>query len=300
MARPSNWGWNPTGRRRYALLALWAGHGAWVLLGQVPGRAWSQVATAFARPFQILAADFHDWRVVRAQRLQDLGAARAEMDRLRAELVARQVEAERQAPMLAEAEEAKRLLGLKAQVPLDLQGARILHSTRPGAFGGLVLEGGWDRGWQPDQGIIAPEGVVGRLWSVNRTQSLVLPADAPNAALAVMLTRSRATGVLQGLGDGRAEIRYINPQEVVQVGEAVHTSGLDRVFPRGLLVGYVTEARPSDLEMKVKVQLAAPLDRLRLVLVLPPEPPLEVQPSLRPALKPEGRPAAKPRPREVH
>lgn len=299
MARPSNWGWNPTGRRRYALLALWAAHGAWVLLGRVPGRAWSQVATAFARPFQILAADFHGWRIARGQRVTDLEGARAEMARLRAELSARQVEAERLAPLLAEAEEAKRLLGLKAQVPLDLQGARILHSTRPGAFGGLVLEGGWNRGWSPDQGVIAPEGVVGRLWSVTATQSLILPADAPNAALAVMLPRSRANGVLQGLGDGRAEIRYINPQEVVQPGEAVHTSGLDRVFPRGLLVGYVTEARASDLEMKVKVQLAAPLDRLRLVLVLPPEPPLEVQPALHPAAKPETRATPRPRPREV-
>ena len=50
-ARPSNWGWTPTGRRRYALLALWLAHGGWMLLGRVPGRAWSQVATAFARPF---------------------------------------------------------------------------------------------------------------------------------------------------------------------------------------------------------------------------------------------------------
>ncbi len=299
MARPSAWGWNPTGRRRYALLVLWLGHGAWVLLGQIPGRAWSQVATAFAHPFQVLADGFHGWRVARSQRVADLGAARAEVDRLRSELAARQLEAERVAPLLSEAEEAKRLLGLKTQIPLELQGARILHSTRPGAFGGLVLEGGWDRGWQPDQGIIAPEGVVGRLWSVNATQSLILPADAPNAALAVMLTRSRATGVLQGLGDGRAEIRYINPQEVVQPGEAVQTSGLDRVFPRGLLVGYVTEARASDLEMKVKVQLAAPLDRLRLVLVLPPEPPLEVQPSLRPALKPEPRAPGRTR-KEAH
>jgi rod shape-determining protein MreC len=292
-ARPSNWGWTPTGRRRYALLALWLAHGAWVLLGRVPGRAWSQVATVMAHPFQRLAAGFHDWRVVRAQRAEDLTRARAELALLRQELADRQTEAARLAPLHAEAEEAKRLLGLKTQIPLELQGARILHSTRPGAFGGLVLEGGLDRGWLPDQGVIAPEGIVGRLWSVAPTQSLILPADAPNAAVGVMLTRSRATGVLQGLGDGRAEIRYVNPQEVVQPGEAVHTSGLDRVFPRGLLVGYVTDVRPTELELKVRVQLAAPLDRLRLVLLLPPDPPLEVQPTLRPPARPESRPPGK-------
>ncbi|HJW34269.1 MAG TPA: rod shape-determining protein MreC [Holophagaceae bacterium] len=294
-ARPSNWGWTPTGRRRYALLALWLGHGAWVLLGRVPGRAWSQVSTTLAHPFQRMATGFHDWRVTRAQRVADLEHAQLELTLLRQELADRQTEAARLAPLHSEAEEAKRLLGLKVQVPLDLQGARILSSTRPGAFGGLVLEGGTDRGWVPDQGVIAPEGVVGRIWSVAPTQSLILPADAPNAAIGVMLTRSRATGVLQGLGDGRAEIRYVNPQEVVQPGEAVHTSGLDRVFPRGLLVGYVTEVKPTELELKVRVQLAAPLDRLRLVLLLPPEPPLEVQPTLRPPTKADTRPTAKPK-----
>jgi rod shape-determining protein MreC len=93
-----------------------------------------------------------------------------------------------------------------------------------------------------------------------------------------MLMRSRATGVLQGLGSGRALIRYVSNQEVVQVGEAVLTSGLDRVFSRGLLVGYVAEVAQGDLELRVIVNLSAPLDRVSTVLLLPPQPPLEVQP----------------------
>ena len=125
---------------------------------------------------------------------------------------------------------------------------------------------------------MVPEGIVGRLWSVGPTQAKVLPADAPNASVSVMLMRSRATGVLQGLGSGRALIRYISNQEVVQVGEAVLTSGLDRVFPRGLLVGYVAEVTPGDLELRVQVYLSAPLDRISTVLLLPSQPPLEVQP----------------------
>ena len=98
----------------------------------------------------------------------------------------------------------------------------------------------------------------------------MLPADAPNASVAVMLMRSRATGVLQGLGSGRALIRYVSNQEVVQAGEAVLTSGLDRVFPRGLLVGYAGRGGQGDLELRVLVHLSAPLDRVNAVLVLPP------------------------------
>ena len=61
------------------------------------------------------------------------------------------------------------------------------------------------------------------------------------------------------------------------MGEAVYTSGLDQVFPRGLLVGYVSLVRPRDIELRVEVALSAPLDRLHLVLILPPKPPMEVQ-----------------------
>jgi rod shape-determining protein MreC len=194
--------------------------------------------------------------------------------------------AAQEAPRVSEADEAVRLLGLRKQIPLALEGARVIFSTRPEAFGGLILDEGRDHGLVPDQGVIVPEGVVGRLWSVGPTQSKVLPADAPNASLAVMLARSRATGVLQGLGSGRAAIRYLSNQEVVQVGEAVYTSGLDHVFPRGLLVGYVGEVAKGDLELHVTVQLAAPLDRVRLVLILPPQPPLEVQEPFIPPAQP--------------
>ncbi len=84
--------------------------------------------------------------------------------------------------------------------------------------------------------------------------------------------------MLQGLGPGKAAIRYIGNQEVVQVGEPVFTSGLDRIFPRGLLVGYVSAVQPHDVELQVEVVLAAPLDRIGLVLILP-------------AASPDGSPA---------
>ena len=219
-----------------------------------------------------------------------LAETRAEKARLAAELEQLRTQATLEAPRASEAETAVRLLGLKQQIPLELKAARVIFSTRPATYGGLILDRGRDLDLVPDQGVLVPEGIVGRLWSVSGTQAKVLPADAPNASVAVMLIRSRAMGVLQGLGWGRAAIRYVSNQEVVQVGEAVLTSGLDRVFPRGLLVGYVAEVAQGDLELRVIVNLSAPLDRLSAVLLLPPQPPLEVQP---PFLAPDQKPQRK-------
>ena len=79
----------------------------------------------------------------------------------------------------------------------------------------------------------------------------------------------------------------IGSQEVVQVGEPVYTSGMDRIFPRGLLVGYVSAVQAHDVELHVEVVLAAPLDRIGLVLVLPAHPQMEIQP---PACPPQPAP----------
>lgn len=288
--RAAKWGWSRTGWQRLLVLLLWLGQGTWVLLGPSPGRHWARVADALSKPGQGLASRWAQWRAARRVSARSFAETQAENERLRAELAQLRTQMAQEAPRLTEADEAVRVLGLKRQVPLDLKGARVVFSTRPAAFGGLILDRGQDLGLVPDQGVLVPEGIVGRLWSVGPTQSKILPADAPNASVAVMLMRSRATGVLQGLGSGRALIRYISNQEVVQVGEAVLTSGLDRVFPRGLLVGYVAEVAPGDLELKVQVNLSAPLDRISTVLLLPAQPPLEVQP---PFVAPEQKPQRK-------
>ena len=277
-ARAARWGWSRAAWQRLALTLLWLGHGTWVLLGPNPARHWSAFLDGLSRPSQAFAARWEDWRAARRDSGRSLAELRTETARLGAELAQFRTQQAQQAPRLAEAEEAVRLLGLKQQIPLELKAARVLFATRPATFGGLILDRGRDLGLETDQGVLVPEGIVGRLWSVGDTQSKVLPADAPNASVAVMLMRSRATGVLQGLGSGRALIRYVSNQEVVQAGEAVLTSGLDRVFPRGLLVGYVAEVAKGDLELRVIVNLSAPLDRVNAVLVLPPQPPLEVQP----------------------
>nr|WP_320132421.1 rod shape-determining protein MreC [uncultured Holophaga sp.] len=274
--RPRPWGWNPTGRRRYAVLVLLLGHLAWVVLGPGHGERWRSILGTLTWPLRTISGPLLRTRAQRAERRHSLETAQSELKLLQQRLDILQQDAARQAPRYQEADEAIRLLGLKKQVPLELRAARILANVRKAPFGGMILDQGQDAGLLRDQGVLCPEGVVGRIWEVAPTQSSLLPLDAYNASTAVMLAQSRATGVLQGVGPGRAEIRYIGSQEVVQVGESVYTSGLDRVFPRGLLVGYVTGVRPQGPELQVDVALAAPLDRIQLVLILPPQPHLEL------------------------
>src|SRR5664279_4859732 len=195
--RAGRWGWSRTAWQYLAIGLLWFGHGVWVLLGPNPGRHWTSVADALSRPTQGLAARLESRRVARRDSARGLAETRAENTRLSTELDRLRTQATLEAPRASEADVAVRLLGLKQQIPLELKAARVIFSTRPDTYGGLILDRGRDLDLVPDQGVLVPEGIVGRLWSVSGTQSKVLPADAPNASVAVMLIRSRAMGVLQ-------------------------------------------------------------------------------------------------------
>ncbi len=281
-----------TASRRWEILllaALWLGHGVWVLRNRGVD-AWARKGSqAVVHPLLGISGRFEAWQAARRVRNSDLRQAQGELQQLRAQVQQFQLQRSQEAPRLAEGADAVRLLGLRQLLPLELRAARILANLRRAPYGGLVLDQGLDAGLVPDQGVIAPEGIVGRVWQVGTRQCTVLPLDAYNASTGVMLARSRATGVLLGTGPGRAEIRYISSQEIVQPGEQVFTSGLDGVFPRGLLVGTVSRVRPREIELGVEVALAAPLDRLALVLLLPPSPPLELQAPAPPPTAPKTK-----------
>ncbi len=74
----------------------------------------------------------------------------------------------------------------------------------------------------------------------------------------------------EGRGDGDCSIKYVSKRAEVKIGERVVTSGLDGIFPEGLLVGYVSEVRKEEGEMfqLIKVLPAQDLNAIEEVVIL--------------------------------
>ncbi|MFN8009732.1 MAG: rod shape-determining protein MreC, partial [Terriglobia bacterium] len=90
-----------------------------------------------------------------------------------------------------------------------------------------------------------------------------------DSGVGVLLENSRAQGVLKGEGNRRAYVEYIDSNEKVVVGEKVLTSGLDQIYPKGLLVGYVLGVTPSkQIFQKVDISISANVLKLEEVLIL--------------------------------
>ena len=63
-------------------------------------------------------------------------------------------------------------------------------------------------------------------------------------------------------------MEYVVNDEKVQTGESILTSGDDKIFPKGLLIGTVADAAPGTPFQVIRIKPATRLDRLEDVIVL--------------------------------
>ena len=135
----------------------------------------------------------------------------------------------------------------------------------------LYIDKGAEDGIAADMPVITPDGIVGRVREVMAHTSQVLEISDPTSAAGVLLEQTRTRGILRGDNVGHAEIVNLMPDDRIQPGQLVLTSGGDQIFPRGLPVGVVDRVVPDvDNQPLVDVILkpAANLGRLEEVLVV--------------------------------
>jgi rod shape-determining protein MreC len=165
----------------------------------------------------------------------------------------------------------------RLQVLSELESNLALPSVRAKVIGGdpiqwyksRILDQGLDAGITRDCAAISADGVVGRVVQVSRKTSVLQLITDYDSGVGVLLENSRAQGVLKGEGRGEAFIEYVGSSEKVVVGERVLTSGLDQIYPKGLLVGYVVGSSPAkQIFQKIDVAISANVLKLEEVLVL--------------------------------
>lgn len=201
-----------------------------------------------------------DLRGVRA-RNQDLETENAQ---LRSEIEAARVAA-------AENERLRRELDLKPMLKYDSVAAEVVARDSTEYFKRVTIDKGSTAGIQKNQPVVTPDGLVGRVVAVGPFAAEVQLVTDVQAGVNGKLTRSQVGGDLKGHDDGRCRFRSIGGLDVGKdVGDAILTTGLDRIYPPGILVGYVESIQPGtgSSPLDVEVRPAADLNGLSSVLVL--------------------------------
>jgi rod shape-determining protein MreC len=92
--------------------------------------------------------------------------------------------------------------------------------------------------------------------------------DDHNSALDGFDQRSRARGIVAGVVDDGVIMKYVDRSEDIKARDTIVTSGLDGIFPRGLLVGTVSSVHREGPGLFLAVQLAAAVNFRELEQVL--------------------------------
>jgi rod shape-determining protein MreC len=163
----------------------------------------------------------------------------------------------------------KRLLALQRRLPTQAVAAEVTGRDATVWFQSLTLDKGEVDGVRAGMPVLAPEGVVGLISSTSPHAARVLLLTDPNSGVDVLVQRTRARGIVSGLLDRGAVLKYVKRAEDVQVGDRLITSGLDGIFPKGMPVGRVTRLSRKDrgLFLYAEVTPAADASRLEELLV---------------------------------
>lgn len=131
-------------------------------------------------------------------------------------------------------------------------------------FESICIDKGRREGIKKDMAVIAPEGVVGKVLKVGDSLATVLLLVDQGFALDALIQRTRARGIVEGLGKNRCALKYVLQSEDVQVGDLVIASGLEGFFPKGTIIGEVLSVEDNRSSL-FKGVLMKPLVRLETI-----------------------------------
>ena len=174
----------------------------------------------------------------------DLIHVRQQNKDLKAELDRVRLEEDSMAEDARQGQRLQGLLGFKEKYVYKTVAAQVIGTSGTEQSQVLLIDKGSKDGIKPDMPVITPDGIVGKTRDVFRHTSQVLEISDPTSGAGVILEKTRIRGVLRGDTWGQPEIVNVSPDERIQRGEAVLTSGGDAIYPRGLAVGTVDRVRP--------------------------------------------------------
>ncbi len=182
----------------------------------------------------------------------------------------RELESQNSSLLEMESENARlrELMSFKQEAALKGIVARVIGFDPSNWSKIVTIDSGRLRGVERGQAVVAGNGVVGQVISVGQLSSRVLLIIDHTSGIDAIVQGGRARGVIEGSGEG-CQLNFVPIEEEVRVGDRVITSGMDGVYPKGLLVGVVAnvEKKGQGMFQKIAVTPAVNFRKIEEVLV---------------------------------
>jgi rod shape-determining protein MreC len=183
--------------------------------------------------------------------------------------------------LMVENERLRKLLGARERTGNSTVLADVLYESRDRFARKLVLNVGSNEGVRPGSPVIDDAGVVGQITRVfNDTSEVTLLTDK-DQSIPVQILRNGLRGVAFGGAEpGTLDLRFMAPNADVANGDVVTTSGIDGVYPSGLMVATVSrvERAAKDQFARIVMSPVAGIESNKHLLVLLVEPAKQAAP----------------------
>jgi rod shape-determining protein MreC len=207
--------------------------------------------------------------------LGGLAAARGAEQMARRDLVQQSERAMKVDQLQQENARLRAELGLRPALSVHSQAAELLYEAADPYSRKVIIDRGLTNNVLPGSPVIDEAGVLGQVTRVYLQSSEVTLLTDRDAAIPVLNRRTGAHSAAFGstvAGAGLLEMRFMAGNADVQVGDVLTTSGLDGVYPPGLLVARVTavDRKVDSGFARIVLTPTAMPDGVRHVLVLEP------------------------------
>lgn len=164
------------------------------------------------------------------------------------------------------------LLGLRSLAPVKTLAAEVTGIDPSQWSEAVTINRGSRDTVEKDNAVITHQGLVGRTIEIAPHYAIVLLLTDRRSVVDAMVQRTRARGIVVGKSRRLCELRYVDFEADIRVGDTIISSGLGEVYPKGLRIGTVVsvQQKPYGLFYEVEVQPAVDLARLEEVMVLVP------------------------------
>ena len=205
--------------------------------------------------------------------LRGLNQAQAAERAAQARMAAVAERAARTDQLAQENQRLRALLELRPALNVRSLSAEILFEAADPFSRKVFIDRGSQHGVLPGAPVINDAGVLGQVTHAYPLTAEVTLLSDKDAAIPVVNTRTQQRSAAFGVGGSAGmELRFMSGNADVQIGDLLHTSGLDGVYPPGLPIARVVavERRVESGFARIALSPAANADGVRHVLVLEP------------------------------
>ncbi|HYO61345.1 MAG TPA: rod shape-determining protein MreC [Actinomycetota bacterium] len=193
----------------------------------------------------------------------ELGSLRSKNSELEQELEQAEADVREAQSLVAENRRLTQMLDLEdSWVVSERVTARVIARGPKNLTWAAIIDKGRSDGIRPDMAVIAPEGLVGKVYSVTSHQATILYLVDARGAASARIDGGRDSGLVHGKGAGEPlTFEYVSVNADAEEGDRVVTSGYDGgIFPAGIPIGFIVDVGGDDRQAAKEIEVEPYVD----------------------------------------